>query len=627
MAVAVKNTPETRTTSLFDRLAAASLAGVVYVLVTVGIVFKGLPALWDQLGLPSGDFLSVALEGAVLLAVLVVLLVVGVRLMGPTPRTGRKAGIFMGLFLLLVLTLVGRWLGGLLEGWIYDGGWFEGNEATVGGLITGGILGLLVVWVLRIFFRPGFERWLVRFEEQGWFSGKAFKPGQGMRVRRGTILGILLLAGSGIWVLNNRGTLGAGSWALNIPFTGKFVVDDIGDAGSLLEETPPQQFQVVDHGETKNLEDGATLSLDEAKDLNQGALADLAVTKKKELDRLIAKLQKQAVDKARVQKPNIKNSLEDLQQALNAKEATDRVSDSEVARLVKWIEALKHFEPLLTEKGLKRLSAQAEINRQVHAEKEKEKEQQRVSKESTATVSNEALASIVAWADSDPLPILAPVLDRFHVRDINAKLDLNHRIVRDPDTPLGFPESGKAAWFKPGTIVLLSDFEDKVDAISTQQIERELSEEERKAQTGEALKKQEAIKQQVKEKAEKAAPLTKPMEGHVVYASITLLPAVRFTIPLLLLLLTIWLAWRIVNLPTFGDFLIATEAELNKVSWTTRARLWQDTLVVLTTMLLMALFLFVVDIAWAKILSWKPIGVLQVKESTVKPKDEANLKW
>src|SRR5215467_5415123 len=103
MAVAVKNTPETHTASVFDRLAAASLAGVVYVLGTVGIVFKGLPALWEQLGLPSGDFMSIALEGAVLLAVLVVLFVVGVRLMGPTPRVGLKAGIFMGLFLLLVL--------------------------------------------------------------------------------------------------------------------------------------------------------------------------------------------------------------------------------------------------------------------------------------------------------------------------------------------------------------------------------------------------------------------------------------------------------------------------------------------------------------------------------------------
>src|SRR5215831_1380854 len=248
MAVAVKNTPETRTANLFDRLSAASLAGVVYVLGTVGIVFKGLPALWEQLGLSGESFMSVALQGSAMLAVLVLLVVLGVRLMGPVPRAGLRAGIFMGLFLLLVLTLIGRWLGGILEGWVYDAGWFSGSEAIYGGIIAGVLVALLAFWLLRIFFRPRFENWLVRFEEQGWFSAKVFKPGQGMRVRRGTILGILLLAGSGIWVLINRGTLGSGGWEINIPFTGKFVVDDIGDAGSVLESTPPQQYRVVDAG-------------------------------------------------------------------------------------------------------------------------------------------------------------------------------------------------------------------------------------------------------------------------------------------------------------------------------------------------------------------------------------------
>jgi preprotein translocase SecE subunit len=113
------------------------------------------------------------------------------------------------------------------------------------------------------------------------------------------------------------------------------------------------------------------------------------------------------------------------------------------------------------------------------------------------------------------------------------------------------------------------------------------------------------------------------------YASVLLLPSVRYTLPLLLLLLVIWLAWRIVNLPTFADFLIATEAEMNKVSWTTRQRLFQDTIVVLVTMVLMAIFLFVVDIAWAKLLSSRPIGVLQMNEGKDKKQaqQERDLKW
>ena len=60
--------------------------------------------------------------------------------------------------------------------------------------------------------------------------------------------------------------------------------------------------------------------------------------------------------------------------------------------------------------------------------------------------------------------------------------------------------------------------------------------------------------------------------------------------PILLIGGTIWLGWRLVNYPPFADFLIATEAEMNKVSWTTRKRLVQDTIIVLMTMLLSRCF-------------------------------------
>jgi len=66
--------------------------------------------------------------------------------------------------------------------------------------------------------------------------------------------------------------------------------------------------------------------------------------------------------------------------------------------------------------------------------------------------------------------------------------------------------------------------------------------------------------------------------------------------------------------PAFADFLIATEAEMNKVSWTTQKRLVQDTIVVLVTVILMAFYLFAMDQSWRVLLSWKPIGVLQVPD-------------
>ncbi|MCE9532992.1 MAG: preprotein translocase subunit SecE [Planctomycetes bacterium] len=101
-----------------------------------------------------------------------------------------------------------------------------------------------------------------------------------------------------------------------------------------------------------------------------------------------------------------------------------------------------------------------------------------------------------------------------------------------------------------------------------------------------------------------------------VKTSILLIPNAPFMIPLLLVALTIWFAWRVVNFPVFADFLIATEAEINKVSWTPRARLIQDTIVVLITLFIITAFLFVVDVFWGKLLSREIINVLPTDAQT-----------
>jgi preprotein translocase SecE subunit len=95
-----------------------------------------------------------------------------------------------------------------------------------------------------------------------------------------------------------------------------------------------------------------------------------------------------------------------------------------------------------------------------------------------------------------------------------------------------------------------------------------------------------------------------------VEGGVTLLPELQFTIPLVMIAATLWLAWRVVNYPQFADFLIATEAEINKVSWTTRRALIRDTIVVLTSLFLLTLFLFVVDLFWGWLLSHPWIAVL-----------------
>jgi preprotein translocase SecE subunit len=111
-------------------------------------------------------------------------------------------------------------------------------------------------------------------------------------------------------------------------------------------------------------------------------------------------------------------------------------------------------------------------------------------------------------------------------------------------------------------------------------------------------------------------------------ALMPLVPVANLALPLLLALGTVWVAWRAVNAPAFGDFLIATEAEMNKVSWTTRKRLIQDTIVVLVCLLLLTAFLLVIDLFWGWLLSLDFIGVLPKKSDTGGASgNELNLKW
>jgi preprotein translocase subunit SecE len=75
-----------------------------------------------------------------------------------------------------------------------------------------------------------------------------------------------------------------------------------------------------------------------------------------------------------------------------------------------------------------------------------------------------------------------------------------------------------------------------------------------------------------------------------------------------------WLTFRLLQFPPFVEFLIATEAEMNKVSWTSREDLKRATTVVLVTVLLVAVFLFGVDWIWSLLLH--AIGVLRFRDSS-----------
>jgi preprotein translocase subunit SecE len=86
-------------------------------------------------------------------------------------------------------------------------------------------------------------------------------------------------------------------------------------------------------------------------------------------------------------------------------------------------------------------------------------------------------------------------------------------------------------------------------------------------------------------------------------------PLGRLGIPTLVGTVLAWFVFRLIHYPPFADFLIATEAEMNKVSWTSKADLRRATSVVLVTVALMSVFLFGVDWVWSSLLQL--IGVLR----------------
>lgn len=426
MAVAVKNTPEVASSSLLDRMAIASLAGAAYVLGTLGIVFYLLPSLWQSLGLEGNAALIVRI--LLQLAALVGLFVYGVRLLGPKATPGIRAGIFVSLVGFLLVLLLTRWASVWIEYWSFDRGLLN---PSVGAILTAAVGVALLFLGVRLFVRPGMERFLVGLEEQGWFSARPYKALQGLRVRRGTMFGILLLVGSGIWTMMSHGTLrkGPNDWQLNVPFTGRVTIESRGDV-------PPDEL---------------------------------------------------------------------------AKYVPD-------------------------------------------------------------------------WETQ--LPEHALVVDRATLQEINKSVD--------SATHVKIVEPGSTD-YRTNEVVDRATYDKVVKGLSN-----------------------------IETKPEKTDP--RPATGPVAYRTLTLLPSVQFTVPLLMLAVGLWLAWRIANVPVFADFLIATEAEMNKVSWTTQRRLIQDTIVVLVCVVLMAFYLFSMDVVWQKLLSWPPIGVLKIssedqKEEAQPPED------
>jgi preprotein translocase SecE subunit len=509
MAVAVKNPPTVPGTSPLDRMAVVSLVGTGYVLVSLGIVFGALPYLWATLTGLTGIGGQVVL-GLIMLAFAAGLGILGVRLYGANRPVGSRAGIAAGLVGALLVLLLTRWASMWLEYWVLVNHWL-GDSRTVGLAITAAVGAALLGGLGYAFFRPEVEKWLVRIEGQGWFNAAPYKGQQGQRVRRGTILGILLIAGSGVYTMLNNGFLSRlpDRWALNVPFTGAVAVEEPGDAGPLLKALPAQdkdQLLIVAPG-ASGFEKGAVVT----QAAFRGALRT-AIDKAAVLDQATRDwLNKQIENK-------------DVTEILNLNGSSDGV---------------------------------------------------------LAAAGPSALVTL----PPPGLPAAQLRLNQFALRTVNDQLRAGYVRVTDP----GYTN------LRRGEVVPRPKYEEEAAKVSDE------------------------------EKPKAAAPFA--AAGPVAYQSLTLLPALQYTLPLLLIAGALWLAWRVVNYPAFADFLIATEAELNKVSWVTRSRLIQDTIVVLVTTVLLALFLFLMDQTWRVVLSWKPIGVLQINQDQSEQKNVENKPW
>ncbi|MEM1062413.1 MAG: preprotein translocase subunit SecE [Planctomycetota bacterium] len=83
---------------------------------------------------------------------------------------------------------------------------------------------------------------------------------------------------------------------------------------------------------------------------------------------------------------------------------------------------------------------------------------------------------------------------------------------------------------------------------------------------------------------------------------------VRIGVPLAIVAIGAWAAFRLVNHPPFADFLVAVEAEMDKVSWPAKTELYRATTVVIAVMFLLAGVLFLFDQIWQ--FFFRLIGIL-----------------
>jgi preprotein translocase SecE subunit len=213
MATAVEPSSAPSTPGKTLSLPIASLIGAIYELAAVIVVVSLLPALWAEHVTPrlNDNLLDWVCWLPALCGVTVALIWFGNKLAGDHPTKGVHGGAF-----LMTCTAISIFFFARAVGMWADGG-KDGGSAQVGMVIAAAVALVLTYFALKFFTGRAGERWMVGLEEQGWFSGHQYKKSLGVRVRRLTILGILLIGGTGAASLDNHGVL-PDRWVLDMPF-------------------------------------------------------------------------------------------------------------------------------------------------------------------------------------------------------------------------------------------------------------------------------------------------------------------------------------------------------------------------------------------------------------------------
>lgn len=207
MATAVETSSQSRTPNPTAHLVLASLVGAVYVLATLAVVFYAVPAIWTQTVADQLGRFDVALRIVVQIGAAIALIRFGQSLAGVSPPKGIRGGIFLMISTAFAIFFIARAVGLSVEG-------------STGQVLTAAVVLGLLFGAYRLLTSPRGVGWMVALEEQGWFHTSPFKRALGQKVRRLTMLGILLIGGSGVYSLIFQGILPE-NWTLAIPFTQK----------------------------------------------------------------------------------------------------------------------------------------------------------------------------------------------------------------------------------------------------------------------------------------------------------------------------------------------------------------------------------------------------------------------